>query len=159
MKRFHFSLQAVRAWRERQERGAMEVFAQTARAELEAQRRLDAVDTEIEQNRSAWRQGMSAGCPAVELSQRQQHGAFLEGRRVARQRERDEAQKQTRRAQAEMMAARQKRELVDKLGDRLRARHDAEAARLAQSELDDMTSARHIARGNVPGLVDSTLLS
>jgi flagellar export protein FliJ len=159
MKRFHFSLQAVRAWRERLERGAMEKFAQSARLALEAQRRLDAMDAEIEQNRSAWRQGMATGCAAVEILHRQQHGAFLEGRRVARLRERDEAERQSRRAQADMMTARQKRELVDKLRDRLQTRHDIEAARVAQCELDDLAAARHLARGNALDLVDSSYLS
>jgi flagellar export protein FliJ len=142
MKKFQFRLQAVRSWRERQERAAIEAYAASLRNLRQVDLRVAAACAEQEKNRAAWRQIMKSGCPALDLLHYQQHDMVLEGRRITCLRERVIADRQVQTALAAMLAARQKRELVDKLETRLRQRHDMEAARQAQAEIDDMANSR-----------------
>ena len=153
MKRFHFTLQAVHSWRERQEHASLGAYSSALTAARKVADRLAAIDTERQSFRADWLDHLRTGCAAIEVLHFQEHGAFLEGGRRACQRESDEAERQVQRALAEMLVARQKRELVDKLHHRLRQRHDIEAGRAEQRELDDLATTRYAFRAEAANSV------
>jgi flagellar export protein FliJ len=139
MKRFVFSLRAVRELRVREEEAAQKAFAEAMRQRDEARQRCadneqhwveacqlaryDAQNLSVEQVRRAreW-------CRALEDKQRRLNGEL------------DKRQRGVDAAHAALLSATRLREGIDKLFEKQRAAHEREALREQQNILDEMAT-------------------
>jgi flagellar export protein FliJ len=142
MKPFHFSLEAVRVLRQRQEKAALEQYASALNAQRQAEERQEAVQKELE---AAWLQRqnqMAAGSPAGMVLQLQNYGVFLETRLAEHAAAVKAAAEVTAKRWAALLQARQQREIVDKYHEKQRKRHEQNCQREEQKELDEFAIRR-----------------
>ncbi len=140
MKRFKFSLQAVRTLRERAEQTALERYARAVAARQQAIEHLRAIRTRCE---SVWhvRQIMTAnGAAAEELSRAQEYSQALEQSVAQGEAQLLNTQRAVDQAWQHLVGARKQREVVDKCHDRQRGRYDHECRTEEQKELDEMAT-------------------
>src|ERR1700743_1839883 len=81
MKGFHFTLEAVRTLRQRQEQKALEHYATSLLARQQALDKLDAVQRELNAGFTELRAQMAKGCVATEIAQAQEYHRQLGRRR------------------------------------------------------------------------------
>jgi flagellar export protein FliJ len=138
MKPFRFRLQSLLSLREREERKALEAFAAAlCEAEL-SESRLRATQTRINDHWNAAAETLRSGCAPAELQSWQSFGQILvreEARLRAAAVTASEAASLARRA---LMAARQRREVVEALKTRHRETHERESLHEEQMLLDDI---------------------
>ncbi|MCF7762461.1 MAG: flagellar export protein FliJ [Verrucomicrobia bacterium] len=140
MKPFRFSLQAVLTIRQNQERKALEAFALAQRAFAEAEARLQAIRSEIDELHGA-RRDVFVRSVSSESLQVMQHGLrALQNRIPAAQEQVEKARGVAVRRSAELLEARKQREVVEKLYDKRRAAHAVDAGRAEQKALDEFAS-------------------
>jgi flagellar export protein FliJ len=142
MKAFHFSLEAVRTLRMRQENDALEHYA---RALLVRQQALDAVESAREAIQGHWaemRRQLSRRCAAVQASQLQDHHRVLERRQQECVVALRAAERGVNAASQAMLAARQQREIVDTYRDKQWAKHQRLEARAEQTINDELAARR-----------------
>ena len=138
MKPFRFTLQAVRALRQRQEQVVLKEYAG---AVLAHQRALEAVQTVRRQLESAWaltEEKTRAGLTAAQLTQLQAHALVV----AERLRQGEAALAATllavNRWLQKLAAARRQREVVDKLFEKQKLRHQRRLLAAEQKLLDEL---------------------
>jgi flagellar FliJ protein len=142
MKAFHFTLEAVRTLRQRQEQTCMEQYAQALLARQQAMDRLAVVQHELTTCHEALRVKLTAGCSASEIAQANDYHRALGRRRDECAAQLGAAERRVNAALQAMLAARQQREIVDKYFDKQKVRHQRDVARDEQKMLDDLAGRR-----------------
>jgi flagellar export protein FliJ len=138
MKKFRFTLSALRTVRQRLEQTALEAYANALRVQKRAQDELDAVLTEL---RSGWtlrQDKLAAGASAETIMQIQTYCQYLEIRRRQREAVLKNAQDLALNQWQTFLAARRQREIVDRCYDHQRQRYERECAREEQKILDEL---------------------
>ena len=142
MKKFRFTLQALRTLRQREEQLALEQYALAIAARRLAADRLNTAQQHCEAGWQARRQRLASGISAGDLAHMQAHCLTLEELK----KECDAALQQTQLIVDEkwekLIAARQAREAVDKYFARQRLRYDRAWQREEQKTLDDIGQRR-----------------
>jgi flagellar export protein FliJ len=142
MKSFHFSLEAVRTLRQRQENDALEQYA---RSLLVRQQALDALEAARERIQAHWaemRRRLSRRCAAAQASQLQDHHLVLERRQQECVAALRAAERGVNAASQIMLLARQQREIVDGYREKQWTRHQRLEAREEQKASDEFGSRR-----------------
>jgi flagellar export protein FliJ len=142
MKAFHFTLEAVRTLRQRQEQKAMELYAQALLARRQALERLDAAQNRLDAAFQELRGQLAAGCAASEAAQAHEYHRSLAKRRDECTLALGAAERRVNSALQAMLAARQQREIADKYFDKQKIHHGREVARADQKMLDDLAGRR-----------------
>lgn len=142
MKAFHFTLEAVRVLRQRQENEAQEQYA---RALLVRQQALAAVEAARERIQAHWtetRRVLATSCPAVLVSQLQDHYRALEKRQQECAAALRAAERGVQAASQLMLLARQQREIVDHYRAKQLSRHERLGVLEEQKLLDELAARR-----------------
>lgn len=145
MKPFHFSLDAVRTLRQRQERQALEAFGTAVRdrqaaidQQQQAERRLAVALDQLTALQSE-------GAPVYELNQLRNLGQGLEAALVDRRQDCARAQDAANAAWDRLQDVRRELELVEKLYLRQREQHERELRAEEQKFLDEISGRRWVA--------------
>ena len=142
MKSFKFSLEAVATTRRRVEQSALEQYAQALLARQQALARLDGLQHELD---GAWlrlRQTLESGCSASAATRLRQESSFLEEERKVREAALTQAERGVSQMLHQMLAARQKREAVEKFRGKQRGAYDRDVQRDTQKFLDELATQR-----------------
>jgi flagellar export protein FliJ len=142
MKAFKFTLEAVRALRQRQEQKALEQYAQMLSARQQAIARLETVNQELN---AVWRElrgKFEHGCAAAEAAQANDFQQSLIRRRDECAVALGTAERRVNAALQQMLAARQQREMVDKFFEKQKSAHQRDQLRNEQKLLDDLAGRR-----------------
>ena len=142
MKSFHFTLEAVRTLRQRQEQDAMEQYGQALLARQQTLDRLDAVQQRLDAGWQDLRGQLTRGCSASQAAQAQDYHQSLETRRNECTRALEIAERRVNASLQVMLAARQQREIVGKCFEKQKARHQHAQMREEQKLLDDLAGRR-----------------
>ncbi len=142
MKSFRFSLQSLLTLRQREERTAMERYAQALLARQRAVEDLDAVSRELANVWLRCSTELMAGCRAGDVVRSHQHGQRMEGERQRFGLAVAAAERATDLALHGLLAARQAREMVDQHRGHQRVDHDRALNREEQRFLDDLVTRR-----------------
>lgn len=142
MKRFHFTLQAVLTVRERQEQVAGERYAQALCARVAARERLTVAERECAAAADRQREQAQAGATAGELFRAVAYARAADELRQRRAGELAAAERVTTQRLEEWLAARQKREAVERLRGRQLAQHARAVAASEQKMLDELATQR-----------------
>ena len=143
MKRFHFTLEAVRTLRLRQEHNAQEAYAQTLAARLQALNRLEKAQEELNASSQELREQLAKGCRASEAAQAYDYQRSLVQRRDECSNVLNQAERRVNAALQVMLNARRQRELVDKFYDKQHLRHQRDQSRAEQKVMDDFAVRRN----------------
>jgi flagellar export protein FliJ len=143
MKPFHFSLQAVRTLRQREEQFALELFGRAVQARQRALEFQQAAERQLAAARQQLREMMGEGggrkpAPVFQINQARGHCQGLEQRVAACKVETARAQEAANEAWDRLQDARRQLELVDKLYLRRREEHDRQLRAEEQKLLDEM---------------------
>lgn len=149
MKKFIFTLQPVLDQRQRVEEEKQQIVAQRRRSLDEAEAELQRLNADFRAHSERLRDA-HRDLTADELRLHYAHLSFLDRTIVAQIQIVAERRVALDRARADLLAASKERKVVEKLKDRRREAHVAEAARLEQNALDD-SNARRQARRSVGG--------
>lgn len=139
MKRFRFSLQAVRVLREREERSAREYFAHTVRARQNASTALETSERELDAGRRELLALQTNGANIAAIRAALAHCGEREQQLLQRRNTLALAEKQAADAWDKLLDARRQLDVVDKFHDRRREEHDRELRREEQKQLDEMS--------------------
>jgi flagellar export protein FliJ len=142
MKPFHFTLEAVRTLRRRQEQNAMETYARTLLTRQQTLDRLDAIKRELNNGWQELRAQLAKGCTASQAAQAHDYHRSLAKRRDEAIMALGVAERRVNAALQSMLAARQQREIVDKSCEKQLAVHRREQFRAEQKLLDDLAGRR-----------------
>ena len=142
MKPFHFTLEAVRTLRQRQEQNAMEQYAQALLARQQTLDRLDAIQRELNAGWQQLREKLGGGCAASQLAQANDYHRALGKRRDECMSALGLAERRVNATLQAMLTARQQREIVEKSREKQKARHLREVFRAEQKVMDDMAGRR-----------------
>jgi flagellar protein FliJ len=142
MKAFHFTLEAVGTLRRLQEQRAMEQYAKNLAVRRKAMEGLEAVERELSACWQEWRGQLAAGFAAADAARAQAYQRLLAQRRDECARAVENAERRVNAALQGMLAARQQREIVDKLFDKQKNSHRRDQARGEQKFLDDLAGHR-----------------
>jgi flagellar export protein FliJ len=142
MKAFRFSLQAVQLLRERQEQVARERYAQTIAARQQVIDRLRLIQLERTAAANARLAEQRRGAPVGRLAQVQDYLVILDRRQQLAEEEWRQAETMVQAAFQQWLAARQKREAVDRFEARQRERYQRAVDRAEQKRLDDLARPR-----------------
>ena len=142
MKSFHFTLEAVRTLRQRQEQNAMELYAQALAFRQQALDRLEKAQEELNGAFRDLRTLLAKGCAASEAAHAGDYNKSLARRRDECTLALNTAERRVNAALQNMLGARQQRELVDKYFDKQKSRHQRDQARGEQKMLDDLAGRR-----------------
>lgn len=142
MKRFRFSLQALRTLRQHQEQRALKQFGLAIAARAQATRDLEEVRRHCDAGWQASRQSMRAGVTAAQLVRLGAYCRTME--QLQRQSEANlrRAQRTVDERWEKLLTIRQQREAVDKYYQRLRGAYERQLSREEQKALDDMAYHR-----------------
>ncbi len=144
MKPFHFTLEAVRTLRLRQEQNAMEQYAQALLIRQQTLDRLDAVQRELNSGWQELRGLLAKGCTASRAAQLQDYHRALGKRRDEVILALGVAERRVNAALQAMLTARQQREIVDKSREKQMARYLREQFLTEQKLLDDLAGRRTV---------------
>jgi len=142
MKAFHFTLEAVRTLRLRQENDALEQYA---RALTVRQQALDAVDAVRERIQAHWaemRRQFAGGCCASRACQLNDHYSALDRRQQECVAGLRAAERGVNAASHAMLLARQQREIVDTLRNKQLSRRQRVEAQEEQKISDEFAARR-----------------
>ena len=146
MKPFRYTLQPVLILRQRQENEALEACAKRLLARQRALDGLNAVDQQLEALSIHRRLVLADRCLAGELESLRGYSVRLEEIRVAANHAVIGAERELALSMREMLAARQKREAMDKHRGHLRANYDRSLSAEETKLLDDMAGRSFRAR-------------
>lgn len=138
MKRFHFTLEAVRIVRQRHEQEAMELYAKALLGRRQAMDRLDSVQRELNAACQELRTLFTNGGTASKAAQAHDYQRTVEKRRDDCAVELSLAERRVNAALQGMLNARRQREIVDKAYERQKANHQRGQSRREQKLLDDL---------------------
>jgi flagellar export protein FliJ len=144
MKTFHFSLQALRILRERQEQIVLQDYGRALQLWEQARDKVDAILQQIQIACLEAQQKLIEGCSGSDLMQLQSYCQSLEQRRRQGEQAARVARHQASLAFTRLIAARQARAVVDKCFDQQKRRHDHDRQRREQGILDDMLNHRDL---------------
>lgn len=142
MKKFRFTLEAVRTVRQRNENEAQEQYARALLGRQQAMAAVEAAEEEIRLDRLRLHKLLDKGCTAAQAEQAQRFHRSLEGRRQEVQALLGQAERRVNATLQAMIAARQQREMVDVYCEKQRARHSRQAGREEQKALDEFAARR-----------------
>jgi flagellar export protein FliJ len=142
MKAFHFTLEAVRTLRQRQEQNSMEQYAQSLIARQQAIDRLASVEHALSVCWEELRGQLAGSCSASKVAQAHDYQRSLAKRREECVAALGNAERRVNAALQTMLAARQQREIVDKCSDKQKAGYQREVVRAEQKFLDDLGGRR-----------------
>ena len=151
MKKFRFSLEAVRTLRLRNEQEALQHYASALRARQSALAALSDAQHECE---AAWelrRVRTLEGAPAAHLAQVQDYCEAVEALKKQCEDALAAAMRVVEQKLEQLHKDRQAREVVDRLCDRQRERHERELQRETQKRTDDLaqrSSSRFVLAGS-----------
>jgi flagellar FliJ protein len=144
MKGFHFTLEAVRTLRRRQEQQALEQYSQALLVRQRAMARLETAQRELESALHESRIIMAKGCSAHEAARSSEYQQSLGKVRDERFAALGTAERGVNNAMRAMLLARQQREVVDKCFDRQKSRFQREEMRVEQKIMDEFAGRRGI---------------
>jgi flagellar export protein FliJ len=146
MKAFRFTLEAVQVLRHRQEQQAMENYVRVLLARQQVVERLESVREQIRSNQQEMNRLLSGGCAASRLAQVHLYEGVLERRQAEQIQALALAERRVQGAFQSMLAARQRKMMVEKFRAKQHARHQRAEWREEQKLLDDLASrpGRHI---------------
>jgi flagellar export protein FliJ len=142
MKTFHFTLEAVRILRQRQEHEALEQYARALLARQQVLGLLQDMDARIDRDCSRLRQCLDSGCTAGQAAQAQSFHRSLQKRRDDCLTALGLAERRVNVASKAMLFARQQREIVDAYRDKQRAAHQRLGLREEQKIQDEFAIRR-----------------
>jgi flagellar protein FliJ len=142
MKKFRFALQPVLDQRQRLEDLKQQIVAQKRRALDEAEAELKRLNDEFRENADRLRE-KHRELDTEELRLTYAHLQFLDRCIVAQIKIVAERRVALDRARGELLEASKERKAVEKLKERRRSAHEAEATRVEQNELDDGNARRY----------------
>jgi flagellar export protein FliJ len=142
MKPFHFTLEAVRTVRQRQEQVAMEQYAQALVNRQQAADRLDAIQDELNECWRELRGKLAQGCTASTAVRAYDYQRLMVRRRDEAIAGLGVAERRVNAALQTMLAARQQREIVDMSCDKQKAQYAREQFRTEQKLMDDLAGRR-----------------
>jgi flagellar export protein FliJ len=149
MKAFRFTLEAVRTLRQRQEHQALEQYAQALVARQQALGLLEAIEERIGLDFARMRQLLAGGCDAGQAAQAHSYHRSLEKRREDGLAALGLAERRVNATCQAMLAARQRREMVDVYRDKQRAAHQRLEWREEQKIQDEFGLRRVTALNSV----------
>jgi flagellar export protein FliJ len=149
MKAFRFTLEAVRTLRQRQEHQALEQYAQALLARQQALDALDAIEERIGLDYARMRRLLAGRCDAGEAAQAHSYHRSLEQRREDGVATLGLAERHVHAASQAMLAARQRREMVEVYRDKQRAAHQRLEWREEQKIQDEFGLRRVTALNSV----------
>jgi flagellar export protein FliJ len=142
MKPFHFTLEAVRTIRQRQEQVALEQYAQALLNRQLAAERLNSIQAELDECWRELRGHMVKGCSASTVTQSHDYHRVVTRRRDEAISSLGVAERRVNAAMQMMLAARQQREIVDKSCEKQKAHYQREQFRAEQKLMDDLAGRR-----------------
>jgi flagellar export protein FliJ len=140
MKRFQFTLQALRTLRERQEQLALRTYGNALQVWEQARAKVAALQQDLE---AAWgeiQQRARGNCAALELDRMRAYCQSVEQRRQPLDHAAKVAQSKASQTFTKFLAARQARAVVDKFFENQKRSHDRQRRRYEQHALDDMVN-------------------
>jgi flagellar export protein FliJ len=143
MKAFKSSLQALRTLRERQEQTALTDYGKALQAQEQARNKLDEVQHDLSAGWEQFHKKLRTKCAARELSQLQAYLQAVERRKKEAEHALKVARNHAGNAFTRLLAARQARAVVDKLGEAQKRRYQRKLRRKEQKELDELASRRN----------------
>lgn len=142
MKKFHFTLQALQTLRERQEKSALELYAQAVTARQLALENLESVMRHCEESWSFCRAEMARGAEAAQIARMEAYCRTVEEQRARCAAEAQAAQRVMDQRWQKLVLARRDREAVERYRDHQHARYERELQRDEQKALDDLAGRR-----------------
>ncbi|HAV62132.1 MAG TPA: hypothetical protein DCY13_07180 [Verrucomicrobiales bacterium] len=142
MRPFHFSLNAVRTLRRRQEQLALEAFARSVQARQAALDRRLSADQVLAAARSQLAEVQFNGAPVFRINQLRGHCQAMEEQVARCVTALNEAQSLANSAWEDLQDARRQLELVDKFYERRREEYDRQLRDEEQKQLDEMAGRR-----------------
>ncbi len=142
MKRFKFTLEAVRTVRLQNEQKAMESYAAALLAKQQTLQRLDEIQHNLDTAYRELRRQMEKGCDAATASQAIAFQAELGRKRDACAESLGVAERRLNVAFQKMMETRQQREVTDKFFDNQKLKYQREEARQDQKLQDELAGRR-----------------
>lgn len=142
MKTFRFTLEAVQTVRLRQEQQAMEVYVHALLARQQVLDRLEAARERILHNQQEINRILTSPCAAVELAQAGCYERVLEKQQADQVALLAAAERRVQTVFQAMLAARQRRKMVESFRAKQLARHQRAEWREEQKLTDDLASRR-----------------
>lgn len=142
MKAFRFTLQAVQTVRHRQEQQAMETYVHALLARQQVLDRLEAARERIRRNQQEINRLLAAPCAAVQLAQAGHYECALERQQADQIVALALAERRVQTTFQAMLAARQRRKMVESYRARQLAHHQRAESREEQKLTDDLASRR-----------------
>lgn len=143
MKAFHFSLEAVRTLRQRQENDALEQYARALMVRQQALTALEAIRERIQANWVEIRRLLAGPWIGSQASQLQDYHCALDRRQQECVAALRVAERGVQAASHAMLQARQQREIVDTYRDKQLASHQRLAVREEQKMIDEFSGRRN----------------
>ncbi len=143
MKKFRFTLDAVRVVRQRAEKEALEAYSAAILARQKALQQLEEVRLRQAEASEETRQEMSAGCTSGRLRQRQSFHESLRARLREAEGSFAEAEVVQQNSMLRLVQAKQGREVVDKAFERQRATHQKQGM-IEEAHLLDELAQRQL---------------
>jgi flagellar FliJ protein len=144
MKRFRFTLEAVRTVRQQQEQKAMEGYAASLMARQQALRQLEEAERELDNDYHDLRLRMEKGCDAATASHAISRQRELVKKRDAYTDALSVAERRLNISHQKMLEARQQREVTDKFYDNQKQKFLREEIRVEQKLLDELAGRRAV---------------
>jgi flagellar export protein FliJ len=142
MKKFRFTLEAVRTLRQRREHETLEKYARALFARQQALDLLQAIEERIERDYGQMRRLLAGGCAAAQAAHAQNFHRTLESQRQDCLAALQNAERLAHAACQAMLAARQQREMVDVYCQKQLATHQRLLSREEQKILDEFAARR-----------------
>jgi len=142
MKAFHFTLEAVQILRHRQEQQAMEMYVHALLVRQQAAERLESAREQIRLNQQEMNRLLAAGCAAARMAQAHLYERALEKQQTEQVLALAVAERRVQTAFQSMLAARQRKKMVETFRAKQHARHQRAEWREEQKLLDDLASRR-----------------
>jgi len=142
MRAFRFTLNAVQVLRHRQEQQAMDIYVRALLGRQQALDRLENAREQIRRNQEEINRLLAAGCAASRLAQVHQYERALEKQQADLVLALALAERRVQTAFQSMLAARQRRKMVETFRAKQLARHQRTEWREEQKLLDDLASRR-----------------
>ena len=138
MRTFRFRLQSLLGLREREERKALEAFAAALREAELAESRLKSIQDRINDHWNAAAEALRSGCAPAEIQSWQSFGQILVREEVRCRASAVTASESATQARRGLLAARQRREVVESLKQRHQETHERGVQQADQALLDDI---------------------
>jgi flagellar export protein FliJ len=142
MKAFRFTLEAVQTVRHRQEQQAMETYVHALLARQQVLDRLEMARERIRRNQQEIVRLLAAPCAAAQLAQAGQFERALEKQQADLVAALAQAERRVQATFQAMLAARQRRKMVESFRAKQYARHQRAEWREEQKVTDDLASRR-----------------